>query len=65
MGGARQERCSDMSVNYEDLFGPPDLLSECCGARALGELSEGEPPVGICGRCRDWAGFEGSEEEED
>lgn len=38
-----------------------DLMSVCCGARAFGEVYQGnkeENPVGICSRCHDHTSFE-------
>lgn len=32
-------------------------ISECCGASIVGEVT-GNPPIGICSQCNEWAGVE-------
>jgi hypothetical protein len=44
-----------MSQEINDHYGPTNLLSDCCGARAFGEVAN---LAGICSQCRDHAGFE-------
>lgn len=51
--------------NYGDEFyAHGNLVSECCGAHEIGELTDGDPPVGLCSNCREWAGFVQEIEEE-
>lgn len=39
------------------------LRSECCDAPIYGEVV-GDPPIGICSRCKEWAGVTQEPEEE-
>lgn len=48
-----------MSVDRED-FIDNSVLSNCCGAPALGEVINGE---GMCSDCKEHAEFEENEEE--
>ncbi len=45
-----------MSTEYSDLFGPPNMLSNCCNSISFGELDEYN--CGICKKCKDHAEFE-------
>lgn len=50
-----------MSHEPLDFVGSGEILSECCGAPALGEISD--DGFGICADCKEHAEFR--EEEED
>jgi hypothetical protein len=48
-----------MSTEIYDFIGPANLISNCCGARAWGEIQDN---VGICSDCKEHASFEKEEE---
>jgi hypothetical protein len=50
-----------MSTEYSDFYGPSDMLSNCCGAVAWGEIIDG---CGICSDCHEHADFDPPEDED-
>ena len=52
-----------MSVELQDMYGPQDMISNCCGAIAFGENDKYN--CGICSKCKDHCEFENLNNGED